>query len=184
MKLTHTIIAFLLVGMLATTAAAAQHQGELPDQVNEQDQVQTQAQEQMPNQTQDVETNETEGNATEKPEEAEGKSAQFDSRLKVAIDTLDALTEIAPNEEAENGLQTALEQLKSVQENTETDSLGDDSPENESEEAENETGTEEAENKSEEAEQGGPENANRGGSEQARQNRPSFVNQIVGGLFG
>jgi hypothetical protein len=68
------------------------------------------------------ETNETQG----PPEEVPGESAQFDARLMTAIQTLETLTEIAPDEESEASLEEALGVLRGVQNSTDTASLGQD----------------------------------------------------------
>lgn len=137
----------------------------------------------------EVEKNELEGELeveiereNEREEDRErGESAQFDARLGTAINTLDSLVEIAPNEEARNGLQNALDNLREVQNNTDTASSS--AP---GEQPEGPERSDEAENESEEAEdeesesQGPPED--RGPSENS--NRPGFVNEMLGGLFG
>lgn len=140
------------------------------------------------NDTGDNETNGTEG----PPEDAPGKSAQFDARLMTAINTVDALTEIAPNEDAEQRLENALSILRGVQEDTDTKSLGpenrtrdrdmdrdqdrdQEADEEESDSPEDETGDEEEPGEDEEAdERGPPEN----------DNRPGFVQNMLRGLFG
>jgi hypothetical protein len=135
----------------------------------------------------EVEKNELEGeleveieSENEKEDRERGESAQFDARLGTAINTLDSLVEIAPNEEARNGLQNALDNLREVQNNTDTASSA--AP---GEQPEGPERSDEAENESEEAEdesesQGPPED--RGPSQNS--NRPGFVNQMLGGLFG
>ncbi|MBY6293906.1 hypothetical protein GLU60_00770 [Nanohaloarchaea archaeon H01] len=149
------------------------------------------AQQESPNETQEPETpeNETETeddeevNETEKENEreAEGRSAQFDARLGVAIDTVSTLVEIAPNEEVRNGLQNALSQLREVQNETDTASLGpEEQPERPEEAEENESG------ESEEQGKGPPENRGPSGDRGPSQNsnRPGFVNRMLGGIFG
>lgn len=133
----------------------------------------------------ETEEAEREDEETEESEnESQGESAQFDARLSTAIRTVDALIEIAPNDEAEQGLQNALNELRAVQNNTDTASLG---SEDRAEEAENESenGSEElGQELGQEGEEGsssGPPGT-RGPSENS--NRPGFVNQMLGGIFG
>lgn len=104
----------------------------------------------------------------EENEEAATESGQFDARLEVAINTVSTLVEIAPSEEAETGLQNALDQLREVQEETGTETP----PEDSSEEEEAEPPGEDQERQS----------SDRGPSQ--NENRPGFVNRMLGGLFG
>jgi glucan-binding YG repeat protein len=144
--------------------------------------------------TEESETEEEAEREEEETEESEtesqGESAQFDARLGVAIDTVSALVEIAPNEEAETGLQNALDQLREVQNQTDTASLPEEGPggPERADEAENETEEEESENESSEdsGQQGPPENRGPSGDRgpSRNSNRPGFVNQMLGGIFG
>lgn len=122
--------------------------------------------------------NET-GNATRGPanvpEPQQGRTAQFNARLMTAIKTVEVLAEIAPSDNSERRLNTALSILRSVQEDTDTESLG---PGNRTEPEMNETGEE---NETQESERRGPPE-DRGPSQNG--NRPGFVNQLLGGLFG
>lgn len=107
------------------------------------------------------------------------ESAQFDARLGTAINTLDSLVEIAPNEQARTGIESALNELRNVQNDTETASsaAGEQptTPESEApEENVDESNGQNSEN------QGPPED--RGPSENS--NRPGFVNEMLGGIFG
>lgn len=124
------------------------------------------------------EENETEG----PPEDVPGGSAQFDARLMTAINTVDALTEIAPNDDVEQRLENALDILRGVQDDTDTASLG---PDNRTEEDE---GTEEEEPESETDEERDTGPGQRGPPEDAgpgNQGRgpPDFLGQLLG-LFG
>lgn len=122
--------------------------------------------------------NQTGTNETEEPPEdagVEGESAQFDARLMTAIDTLETLVDIAPNDQARQNLETALETLRTVQENTDTASLGPDGNQTEEE------GNESSEETNNDQRQGPPEDrgpGNQGGGP------PGFVQQMLGGLFG
>jgi hypothetical protein len=139
------------------------------------------------------EREEDEERAREGPGAAQGKSAQFDARLMTAINTVDALTEMAPSDESEQQLEEALEILRGVQSDTDTASLGpadkgddvEDSDVNETEEPEepeNETVDEETSDSEEDGETGDTEEDRRGPSDNS--NRPSFVNRMLSGLFG
>lgn len=112
------------------------------------------------------------------PEEAKarGESASFDAQLMTAIQTLDRLTAIAPNDDVEQRLERALEILRGVQEDTDTASLG---PDNRTDADTNET--EEAK-ETESGEQGPPED--RGPSGDQGGGPPGFVGDLIGGLFG
>lgn len=135
--------------------------------------IETEESENEESESEESETEETEG-------ESQGDSAQFDARLGTAIRTVDALVEIAPNDEAEQGLQNALEELRAVQNNTDTASLGSEERAEESENDSEEPGRELGQEGEEGASAGPP--GTRGPSENS--NRPGFVNQMLGGIFG
>ncbi len=136
------------------------------------------------------ETEEAENDSAEEIDEADGESAQFDARLKVATDTVRALIEIAPNDQAEQGLQNALEELERVQNNTDTASLGPEerpegpeTPEESETESEEETENETEQESSER--RGPPEDRGPSGTPGGENsNRPGFVSGMLGGIFG
>lgn len=173
------VVAFVVAGA-AQPAVAQQNQEDLREpedlDINETEDVE--------NETEEVnETDEEEINESERPD-SPGESAQFDARLGVAINTVSTLVEIAPNDEARDGLQNALDQLREVQNQTDTASLG---PEDRPDEAENESEEEE----SEETDEGiGRESGEAAGSNPGvegpsqNSNRPGFVNQMLSGIFG
>jgi hypothetical protein len=175
MKRALLAIAMFVIAGAAQPAMAQQNDTQQAPEEPEDD---SDAEEEEENETEEEEREEAE-NETEENEQ--GESAQFDARLGTAINTLDSLVEIAPNEEARNGLQNALDNLREVQNNTDTASSS--AP---GEQPEGPERPDEAENESEEAEdeesesQGPPEN--RGPSQNS--NRPGFVNEMLGGLFG
>lgn len=108
--------------------------------------------------------------------------AQFDARLQTAITTLEALTEIAPSDEAEKGIEEALSTLREVQNSTYTASLGDRDRDRDMDRDRNQTG----ENRSDSGQQGPSEDAGPGGDKGPSENgnRPGFVQGLIGGIFG
>ncbi len=174
-------LAVFLVAGATTVAAQEEHNESVEDPVNE-----TEEEIEAP-------VNETEDEVTEAER---GESAQFDARLMTAINTVEVLVEIAPDEESEQALQDVLDSLEEVQENTDTASLGpegtprevpedageQDGAEEEPEEADSGEEAEEAgeETPEEDEQQGPPED--RGPEE--NENRPGFVNRMLGGIFG
>lgn len=133
----------------------------------------------------ETEEAEREDEETEESEsESQRESAQFDARLGTAIRTVDALIEIAPNDEAEQGLQNALDELRTVQNSTDTASPGSEERAEETENESEEPGRELGEELGQEGEEGSsaePPGA-RGPSE--NENRPGFVNQMLGSILG
>lgn len=159
------------------------------------------------NESEEVEENESE--EVEEPgpdrerdrdqDRARQGTASFDARLQTAISTLDALTEIAPSEEAQNGIEEALTTLEGVQNSTDTASLGPEERPGEDRDQERERDQDRDKNQTSENEtgqRGPPEDAgpgdrgpsgdsgpdNRGPSENS--NRPGFVEDLIGGIFG
>lgn len=135
-------------------------------------------------------TNQSDQVAPEQPEVDNGTGAQFDARLQTAIMTLDALTEIAPTEEAKTGIENALSTLKEVQNSTETESLGPDRDKDRDRNRNQETNQDRDRDRNRAAgnatgKRGPPEDAgpkNKGPSENS--NRPGFVESLLGGIFG
>ncbi|MFB6166825.1 MAG: hypothetical protein ABEJ62_01010 [Candidatus Nanohaloarchaea archaeon] len=118
------------------------------------------------------------------PGAAQGKSAQFDARLMTAINTVDALTEMAPNDDAEQRLEKALSILRGVQEDTDTAS----GPGNATRDRDRQQ--DQTQDRDQDQDQETPENAT-GGDEETdgrgppeNGNRPGFVQNMLRGLFG
>lgn len=151
------------------------------------------------NESEEVEEPEDRERTRDQDRARQGASAQFDARLQTAISTLDALTEIAPSEEAQNGIEEALTTLEGVQNSTDTASLGPEERPGEDRDQERERDQDRDKNQTSENEtgqRGPPEDAgpgdrgpsgdsgpdNRGPSENS--NRPGFVEDLIGGIFG
>ena len=170
-----TIAVLAILAFVAAGAAQAVG-GELPNQTD--NTVPDNQTDDVPNDTEDEETDLDEVNETEEAENASDNSAQFQARLNVAINTLNAIEDIAPNDEARAGIQDALESLTEVQ----SDTGG--APGNQPEEVENET-DEENESQEETGQRGPPEGQGPSGVPgEGNSNRPGFVSQMLSGIFG
>ncbi|MFB6214156.1 MAG: hypothetical protein ABEJ07_06380 [Candidatus Nanohaloarchaea archaeon] len=173
------LIAFAVAAFVA--AGAAQPSGAGPNMAGGPDSARQGQVTTMGNQSGNQTGNETRGNVSRGP----GRSAQFDARLMTAINTVDALTKIAPNDDVEQRLERALEILRNVKEDTDTASLG---PDNET--SDEDTGERGPPADRGPGQQGPPEDAGSSG-QQGPQNRgrqgggpPGFVRRMLGGLFG
>lgn len=159
----------LLAAALVQPAVAQNETGDTNETAPEEQENETE------NETEEEESeNETEQeNKTRGPPDdvPRGESAQFDARLMTAINTVGTLIQIAPNDEARQHLQDALNSLEMAQSATDTASLG------------SEDNKTEAENQQR---QGPPEDRGQGLSNNRGQKGggpPGFVSNLLGGLF-
>ncbi|MDY6773585.1 MAG: hypothetical protein SVS85_00165, partial [Candidatus Nanohaloarchaea archaeon] len=125
MKSRHALMALaalVLVAGMAAPVAAQNTTVENMDDVEEpeEDENETDDSDDVNETEEENETMEREMERDREREHAPGKSAEFDARLMTAINTVDALTEIAPSNETEQRLEKALAILKGVQEDTDT----------------------------------------------------------------
>ncbi len=193
-KMKRTLLAFAIVAFVATGAAQPDMAQTQPTQDDTDREIPQQPDRPMDDvEKQDLENNsdidtenrsdiEVEDNSSERPERAE--SAQFDARLKVAIDTVSTLVKIAPDNESREGLQNALETLEEVQDSTDTASLGPEERPEEGNQSEEKTWntTEEVENTTEEDVEEEEQNSSNS-RPSSNSNRPGFVSKMIGGIF-
>lgn len=114
-------------------------------------------------------------------ERSSDTAERFNAQLDIAVRTVDTLVAVAPNDEARDDLQSILSDLREVRDTNYT-AESEENREQIREEAENRT-EQEAEELGQETGEAAEEAPGAGGASR-NENRPGFVNQMIGGLFG